>query len=152
MTINEKFDKRFRVITIQPGGANYFRKVNGEISHPMHIPYPSEIKQFINKEIESILDELIGEEKELIKPKEYRYLCYGGSVCTRIDSFGEDKYYNCGFKGEDNWAVPTCKECNGKLEGYLQLTDYEKHENREIEAYNQKRQEIIDYKNKLLNK
>ena len=83
------------------------------------------------------IDELkLPEKKELIQPKNYRHLCYGGSTCKRIDNLTPTKVIKCPFKGECSWAVPACKDCDGEIDGYLELSDWDEAKNRETNEWN----------------
>jgi len=55
----EEFDERFKNIKIENGG-NYFTDSQGQINHPMNVPYPYEIKQFIHSLINELKEECIG--------------------------------------------------------------------------------------------
>lgn len=90
-------------------------------------------------------------EKEEIEPTEYHYICYGGSVCSRIDSWGKEKIKQCPYKGEVNWMVKTCEKCDGNIEGQLKNDEYEIAKNREIREYNNCLKEIRQNANKFIN-
>jgi hypothetical protein len=100
-----------------------------------------EREQAVKEERERIIKAL-PKEKEEIKPTEYRYICYGGSVCTRIDDWGDKKIKECPYKGDINWAVPACEKCDGKINGDLINTEYEEYRNREIKQYNLALEEV----------
>jgi hypothetical protein len=101
----------------------------------------TEREQAVKEERERIIKAL-PKEKEEIKPTEYRYICYGGSVCTRIDDWGDKKIKECPYKGDINWAVPACEKCDGKINGDLINTEYEEYKNREIKQYNLALEEV----------
>ena len=77
------------------------------------------------------------EKLKKLKNKPYwHYLCYAGSTVSRVDKWGEKEIYLCPHKGKDDWGKVTvrrdeslCKRCDGKLKGFLDLTDYEGWEN-----------------------
>ena len=56
------FDEKFKTIYLDDGNS-YFVDSNGNINHPIHIPYPLEIKQFIKDLISEIEKEVVGDEK-----------------------------------------------------------------------------------------
>jgi hypothetical protein len=98
--------------------------------------YGKEMKKAKKQAITDFMRECIPKEKEEIKPTEYHYICYGGSVNTRIDSWGKEKIKQCPYKGEVNWMVKACEKCDGNIEGELRNDEYEIVKNREIREYN----------------
>lgn len=65
-------------------------------------------------------------------PREYHYMCWGGSTVTAIDEWSDKPDMDCRRAGSNDW--PRCKACDGKLHhDEPELKDYLQVYNRAID-------------------
>jgi hypothetical protein len=72
-------------------------------------------------------------EKHQNTPRLYHHMCYGkGGMVLLVDYFSDKRIIQCRWAGEKDSCAPN-KPCDGKLEGYKELTPNEYTENRLID-------------------
>lgn len=85
-----------------------------------------------------LFEKLTGIVERIKNKQSYHYVCYAGSTVVKIDIFGDIPVLDCPHKGDDDWGKLDlghcpCKNCNGKLNGFLDCNAPQRWENRGIE-------------------
>jgi hypothetical protein len=48
----------------------------------------------------------------------FYFVCYGGTMVKRVDFKSTEQFYQCLHTGNLIAGFPSCKDCDGKMEGY----------------------------------
>ena len=52
-------------------------------------------------------------DRHLNKPRNYHFVCYGGSSIRMIDKWSCANTHECTYQGDKNWMTPLCETCKG---------------------------------------
>ena len=52
-------------------------------------------------------------DRHLNEPRDYHFVCYGGSSIPMLDIWSHENTYKCVYQGDKNWMTPICENCKG---------------------------------------